>query len=129
MKKTIFVLLIIFFCLAGATVANAAVWEKAQTVLKTGGDKAFGATPDLPVVIGNIINVALGIVGIVLVYILVNAGYHYMTASGEPGDVKKAKDRIVAGIVGLIIVFMAYAISNFIITRLVTAVTTGGTSE
>ena len=123
MKKVLFVFLIIFFCVASATMVQASAWEQAQKVLNKGGDAAYGATPELPVVIGNIINVALGIVGVVLVYILVNAGYHYMTANGNDTDVKKAKDRIVAGIVGLIIVFMAYAISNFVITKLVGAVT------
>ena len=45
-----------------------------------------------------------------------------MTSGGEEAKTKKAKGLIFAGVIGLAIILSAYAISNFVITSLVTAV-------
>ena len=38
-----------------------------------------------------------------------------MTSSGDAGKVKKAKDTILYGVIGLIVVALAFAIVNFVI--------------
>ncbi|MDO4759816.1 MAG: hypothetical protein Q4A33_00765 [Candidatus Saccharibacteria bacterium] len=66
----------------------------------------------------NILNTIVGSLGIVAVIVVIIGGVLYMTSSGEPGKVKKAKDTILYGIIGLIICALAFAIVNFVISQI-----------
>lgn len=68
--------------------------------------------------ITNILNAVIGVLGIVAVIVIVLGGIQYMTSAGDPGKVKKAKDTILYGIIGLVICVLAFAIVNFVITNL-----------
>ena len=68
--------------------------------------------------IGNIINVFLGLLGVIFVVLIVYAGYNWMTASGKEEKVEKAQDIIKAAIYGLIITAGVYAIWQFVFVRL-----------
>lgn len=56
-----------------------------------------------------------GGVGGVIVLMLVIAGIQYIVSAGDPGNIKKAKDRIVNAITALILFVMSYAILGFLI--------------
>ena len=64
----------------------------------------------------QIINVVLGVLGIVTVAVIVIGGFNYITSSGDPAKVAKAKNTILYGVIGLIIALLAYAIVNFVLT-------------
>ncbi len=66
----------------------------------------------------NIINWIVGILGIVAVVVIIMGGVTYMTSAGDAGKVKKAKDTILYGLIGLVVCALAYAIVNFVITNL-----------
>ena len=68
--------------------------------------------------VNTTINVILGVLGIVAVVIIILGGVSYVTSAGDPGKVKKAKDTILYGIIGLIIALLAYAIVNFILSSI-----------
>ena len=70
--------------------------------------------------VGNIIQAVIGILGIACVVIIIIGGVNYMTSSGDAGKVKKAKDTILYGIVGMVICVLAFAITNFIINGIAT---------
>ena len=76
---------------------------------------------DIRETIASIINVALGLLGIVAVVIILLGGFKWMTAGGDQGKVDEARKLITAGIVGLAIILSAYAIANFVIKSLLTA--------
>lgn len=90
--------------------------------LSKAGQGAYGAdmegTTSLPGMIGAIIKVVLGMLGVILVIILTYAGFLYMTAGGDTKQLGKAKDLMRNGIIGIIIVVGAYAITDFVITRM-----------
>ncbi len=65
----------------------------------------------------NIVNVVIGLIGIVAVVVIIIGGVHYMTANGDPGKIKKAKETILYGVIGLIIVILSAAIVNFVIAK------------
>ena len=69
----------------------------------------------LQVTIGNIIQGVVGILGVVCIIVIIVGGIGYMTSSGDAGKVKKAKDTILYGVIGLIICVLAFAITNFVI--------------
>ena len=73
---------------------------------------------DPRVIIVRMINVALSVVGILLIGFLVYAGYLWMTAAGNEDQVEKAKTTIRNAVIGIAIVFAAYAISRFVIVNL-----------
>lgn len=81
---------------------------------------------DVRETIARIINVALGLLGIVAVVIILVGGFEWMTAGGNEEKTGEAKKRITAGVIGLAIILSAYAIATFVIKSLTTA-TSGGT--
>ena len=81
-------------------------------------------TKDVRETIARIINVALGLLGIVAVVIVLVGGFEWMTAGGNEEKTGEAKQRIMAGVIGLAIILSAYAIANFVVKSLQTATTT-----
>jgi len=69
----------------------------------------------------RIINVALGFLGIIAVVIVLLGGFKWMIAGGNDEKTNEAKKLIVSGIIGLAIILSAWAITSFVISRLVTA--------
>ena len=78
-----------------------------------------GGGNQLPSVIVNILNAIIAAAGLVAVIFVVVGGINYMTSSGDPGKVKKAKDTILYAIIGLIVCVLAFAIVNFVITNII----------
>lgn len=89
-----------------------------------GGATGLGSK-DVRTTIASIINVALGLLGIVAVVIILIGGFEWMTAGGNEEKTGEARNRIFAGIIGLAIILSAYAIAQFVIKSLTTA--TSGT--
>lgn len=84
--------------------------------------------PELPAIVAGLINVALTLLGSLLLIYLIYGGFLWMTAQGDEKKVDKARSLIKNAIVGVVIVTAAYAISSYVITEL-SRITTGGTSE
>ncbi len=77
-----------------------------------------GANTDLTAMIGTILSAVYGVVGIIAVIMIILGGINYATSQGDPGKIKKGKDTILYGIIGLVIVLLAFAITNFVLTNL-----------
>ncbi|MBP9695026.1 MAG: Ig-like domain-containing protein [Candidatus Magasanikbacteria bacterium] len=102
---------------------------------QSGADVTFGLQPiadttvlssvDIRVIIARIINVALGLLGVVVFVIVLYAGYTIMTAGGNEEKVAEGKKILVNAVIGLAIILSAYAIVSFIIRALSNATGTG----
>lgn len=121
-------------CIA-ASVASLAIGAfGAMPVLAQGLDTGLqdlGQTINLPatdprVIAANIINVALGLLAIIMVILIVFAGFLWMTAGGDDAKVAKAKAYIRNAIIGLVIILSSWALARFILTRLMQATGNGG---
>lgn len=77
-----------------------------------------GASTNLQGDITNILNAVIGVLGIVAVIVIIVGGVGYMTSTGDAGKVKKAKDTILYGVIGLVICALAAAIVNFVIKNI-----------
>lgn len=64
--------------------------------------------------IKNIVKTLVGISGGVSVVFIVIGGFHYITSSGHPERLDKAKRTLLYSGVGLVIVLAAYAIVDFV---------------
>ena len=73
---------------------------------------------DLNGIIQMIVNAIIFVIGIVAVIMIILGGISYATSQGDPGKVKKGKDTILYGIIGLVVALLAYAIVNFVLGAL-----------
>lgn len=69
--------------------------------------------------LGGILNAIIGVLGVVAVVVIIIGGVTYMTSSGDASKVKKAKDTILYGIIGLIVAALAFAVVNFVISSVI----------
>jgi hypothetical protein len=91
------------------------------TAATTGGlsENQISQAGDIPTVLGNIIAIALSLVGVFFFILILYAGIIWMTASGAAERVESAKKKMTSAAIGLVIVLSAYAISNFIFSSLI----------
>lgn len=119
------VLALSILCLAGAGLAlpakaqlNAGLNEVGQTIKLSGEDPRIIAS--------RIINVVLGVLGIILLTLMLYAGFLWMTSGGDAEKIKKAQGYIRNAIIGLIIILAAWAITYYVINVLLNATGGGG---
>ncbi len=126
--KKIFLACCVVFALASFLnpLFSLAAPEDALNKLQQVGGEAYGVGAgeeprSLPDIIGGIIKTALSILGVVAALLIIYAGYIWMTARGKEERVTKAKETLEAAIIGLIIIMAAYAITYFVVDRLMQA--------
>ena len=62
-----------------------------------------------------VINVLLGLIGVVAVIMLIIGGFRYVLSQGDEKATKGAKDTILFAIIGIVVAILAFAIVNFVI--------------
>lgn len=77
-----------------------------------------GGNGDLAGTVGLTLNVVYVVVGVIAVIFIIIGGINYTTSQGDPVKVKKAKDTILYGIIGLIVSLLAFAIVQFVLDAL-----------
>lgn len=78
---------------------------------------------DIRTTIASVIRTALGLLGIIVVVLMIYAGFLWMTAGGDEDKVAQSKKILFNSVIGLMIILSAYAITSFIISKLVDATT------
>ena len=132
-RKFIIILASLFvfvFSLAAITQAQGLkdAFDNAGTVADAGGYK-IGETDAVENMIAKIINTVLSMLGVIFLILMLYGGYLWMTAAGKEERVTKAKNLITAAIIGVILVVSAYAISYFVIEKITSGVSDGGSSD
>ncbi len=82
------------------------------------GQVAGYGEASLPQVIGQIVRIVLSLLGIAAVVIMIAGGFIWMTSAGAAEKVEKAKKIITSGLIGLLIIVFAYAITSFVMGHL-----------
>jgi len=93
------------------------------TATASGYKSGTSTPPGLEVIAGRIITVVIGLTGLIFIVITVYAGTLYLTAFGDETKIKKAKGMLIQGVIGIVIIIAAYAISSFVLTQLNVATT------
>lgn len=91
--------------------------ECAQAGLEATGDT--GGKADIGDIITDIVNALLFILAAIAVVMIVIGGIRYTISQGESSAVSSAKNTILYAVIGLAVALFAYAIVNFVITRLI----------
>lgn len=68
--------------------------------------------------VGSIIGTVLSFIGVIFLVLMIYAGILWMLSEGNEEKVKKAKGILTASIIGILIVFSAYALTAYLGTLL-----------
>lgn len=125
--SSVFLILASFFFLVpvhavGVDINNVGVPQNDQLGLSYGQATGLGNT-DVRLTAARIINVVLGVLGILTTILILYAGFTWMTAGGNDEKITKAKGTIFAAVIGLLVILSAYAISSFVLKNLYKATT------
>lgn len=119
MKKTVMAI-----ALCAVLLLPAVVLAQPNLGLNDFGNQTQLGTKSLTATIASIINVAMGLLGMVVVVLILAGGFLWMTAGGSEEKVTKAKGLIFGGVIGLAIILSAYAIAQFVVGSLLRATST-----
>lgn len=86
-----------------------------------GAGLATGAGSDLSTVVGGLIFAVMSLVGVILFGYMVYGGFKWMTAGGDSKAVTEAQAIIRNAIIGIVIIALAYVISNYVLQALIGA--------
>ena len=81
-------------------------------------DPLHGQADNIPLLVGNIINYVLGILGVLALVMFIYGGLTWMTSEGVPAKINKGRDTLIWAILGLALIFFSYALLNFILGAL-----------
>lgn len=97
---------------------------RAASAISIGFPENFSgfSSQDLTTTISSIVRIIIGFLGILVLVAIIFGGVKMMVSRGDPDEVGKGRQAVVAGAIGLIIVLAAYAISSFVISSLTEAV-------
>lgn len=124
MKKYFIFLIIISFCLtvistyAQATppiTPTAPLSPKTNTKPVELPNPLGKDNPKPEVIIGKVIQKALGVVGSLALVMFIYGGIVWMTSAGNSEKVEKGKNIIVWAVIGLVVIFSSYALVKFVI--------------
>ena len=81
-------------------------------------DNPLGGTgaSDINLIIGQVINGVLGVVGSLALVLFIYGGFTWITAAGSNEKVTKGKDILIWATIGLIVIFMSYAFVRVILS-------------
>jgi len=118
LKKTLTVLTLASILCLFAVPAFAISEPNAQDSLENLRKQTGYTTTDLPTFIGRIIKWVLGIIGVVMIAMFVYGGVMYATSAGNEDRIETGKKVMVYTIVGVIIIALAYVLTDFVIDAL-----------
>jgi len=119
-KKSIITLNIIFAIVIGVFVfAPLALAQRADLGIDVVSSTIGLPSTDIRIIVANIIRVFLGLLGIIVLGLFLYAGYLWMTSGGDDEKITQAKKIIRNAVIGLILILSSYAITSFVINKLV----------
>lgn len=67
--------------------------------------------------VGGVLNTVYFWAGVVAVIVIIVAGYLYVTANANSQRITRAKDAIISAVVGLVVIVMAFVITQYVLGR------------
>lgn len=65
----------------------------------------------------GILNLVYAWGGIIAVLVIIIAGYLFLTARGNPDQIKRGKDAMRGAVIGLVVIMLAFVITQFVLGR------------
>lgn len=77
--------------------------------------KSDNQKSSLSVVIKDVTNVLLFVIGAVAVIVIIIGGIRYTISNGDSSQITAAKNTILYGVIGVVVALLAFAIVNFVV--------------
>ncbi len=77
-----------------------------------------GFAPNLTALLTSMLSVVIAVVALLVFFYLVWGGFSWITSGGDKGKTEQARGKILAAVIGLIIVASSYAILNVLVRLL-----------
>ena len=98
---------------AQATLLNTAKKDEMKNNLNTLTNTAgYNTTATVENTIGNIIKIAMSLLGAIFIVLIIIAGINWMRAEGNEEEIKEAKKTIKSLLIGMVVIIGAFALSN-----------------
>lgn len=94
------------------------VFNKACTPTSTDAICKDVDSADAKVMVANITNLLLFVLGAVAVIVIIVGGIKYAASDGDAAKIKSAKNTILYAVVGIAVAIMAGAIVNFVVNNI-----------
>ncbi|MBI2436749.1 MAG: hypothetical protein HYV41_03345 [Candidatus Magasanikbacteria bacterium] len=114
-----------FFFLATPIYAIKTLNDATPALKKVSGQTGI-TEESVPSVVGNALQAALYISGLLFFLFIVYAGIVWMTARGKDERIEKARNTMIGATIGMVILVASYGITNLIQTRVITGPSGGG---
>ena len=101
--------------------ANGTTADTIQGCPEWQNGEGISENSDLMSILTTVINVIVGAIGFIAVVMIVIGGISFATSPGDSGNVAKARNTILYGVVGLVVALLAFAIVNFVLSSVFTA--------
>jgi len=95
---------------AGFLLAQGSGWRANPTYVVEDVPTIYG----LEAMVANILNIIIGLAGVVLLLVLIGGGFGYITSGGDKEKTAKAKNTLTYAILGLVIILGAWLIIRLI---------------
>lgn len=110
-----------------AKTANAELFDSMKKAgLSQIGNTAYGSElpqRSVPEIIAEIIKYALSFLGLIFLILTLYGGFLWMIAGGNEEKITQSKSIVTNGIIGLLIILSAYAITYFVLENIIKATT------
>ncbi len=108
--------------LTATAYAQTGARDSALGGLKTSGDAAgLATTATLPQRVGQLLNGALSVIGIIFLILTVYGGFRILLSRGEADKIKVGRETILYGVLGMIIIVISYSLTTFVFDVFVTS--------
>lgn len=88
----------------------------AEAIIKGADDIGFsGPTEASDATIANVLYPVYFWAGVAAVIVIIVAGFFFVTSHGDPNLVSRAKQAIMGAVIGLVVIFLAFAITSIVI--------------
>lgn len=95
-----------------------------QALLQESAASSYGSNPkDVKVIALKILQTILGFIAIIMVALLIVAGFQYMTSAGNEAKLKEVMGKIQALVIGLLIILASWGITFYLIKWLICSTT------
>jgi len=114
MKKYLFALVFSLLLLLPKIVVLAAPGDGSTPCNGCSLNSPIGSTT-VEALVGKLINTAMGVVGSLALLMFVYGGFTWMLSAGSSEKIKKGKDIVIWSALGMVLIFMSYALVRFVL--------------
>lgn len=87
---------------------------------KSNSNSASGLTNTVSFTVGTVLDQVFGILGIFALALIIYSGIKYIISFGNKDKAKKARDFMIWAAIGLVVIFLSYAVVKFVLEKIVT---------